>query len=234
MAVITLSRELGSGGDEIASRLCEALGYHSFGKLQIIQAATESTLSKNNIIDYSEDNHEVQSFLNRLFGRTASPVQKIAWSENHSIASGPGQADVHDTAVLSLSKRAIQAAGRAGNMVIIGRGGQVLLKDTPGVLHVRIEAPLEMRVEWVKLQMRKEAGVSQSEEKLARAANEITTNRDKASADYLKRYFDIDWQDPCLYHLVLNLGKLSVEQAAQIIIAAVHSLEIQPAATPSL
>jgi cytidylate kinase len=230
MAVITLSREFGSGGDEVASRLCEILGYHSFGKLQIIQAAAESTLSKNNIIDYSEDNHEVQSFLNRLFGRTASPVQKIAWSENPSIATRPNQADVHDTAVLSLSKRAIQAAGRAGNMVIIGRGGQVLLKDTPGVLHVRIEAPVEMRIERVKLQLRKEPGASQSEEKLVRAASDIIANREMASADYIKRYFNVDWHDPRLYHMVLNLGKLNVEQAVQIIVAAIHSLEMQPAA----
>jgi cytidylate kinase len=229
MAVITISREFGSGGDEVASRLCELLGYHAFGKLQIIQAAAGSTLSKNNVVDYSEDNHEVQSFLDRLFGRTASAVQKIAWSENPSIATRPEQADVHDTAVLSLSKRAIQDAGRAGNMVIIGRGGQVLLKDTPGVLHVRIEAPVEMRIERVKLQLSKEPDAYQSEENLTRAASDIITNRETASADYIKRYFNVDWYDPCLYHMVLNLGKLNVEQAVQIIVAAVHSLEMQPA-----
>ena len=50
-----------------------------------------------------------------------------------------------------------------------------------------------------------------------------------SSADYIKRYFNTDWSDPQLYHLVLNLGKLTVEQAVQIILAAVHSLETQPA-----
>ena len=227
MAVITISREFGSGGDEVASRLCEVLNYHSFGKLQILQAAKESTLSKNNAVDYSEDNHEVQSFLDRLGGRSASTVQKIAWSENPSIASRPEQADVHDSAVLSLVKRAIQAAGSAGNMVIIGRGGQVLLKDTPGVLHVRIEAPVEMRIERVKQQLKKEPNASQSEGNLARAASDIIANRDLASADYIKRFFNVDWHDPRLYHLVLNLGKLNVEQAVQIILAGVHTLELR-------
>ncbi len=51
MAIITLSREFGSGGDEIANRLCEMLSYHCFGKLQVTQAASETTLSKNNVID---------------------------------------------------------------------------------------------------------------------------------------------------------------------------------------
>jgi CMP/dCMP kinase len=228
MAVITLSREFGSGGDEVASRLCEILGYHSFGKLQIIQAAADTTMSKNNVIDYSEDNHEVQSF-NRLFGRTASSVQKIAWSEDPTIATSAVHADVHEEAVLGLTRRAILAAGRAGNMIIIGRGGQILLKDTPGVLHVRIEAPVEKRIEQVKQQLIKEPGAPQTEEKLAQAAAEIIANREMASADYIKRYFNANWRDPLLYHMILNLGKLSVEQAVQIIVLAVHSLEIPPA-----
>jgi CMP/dCMP kinase len=229
MAIITISREYGSGGDEVASRLCEVLGYPSFGKHLITQAAKETTLSKNNVIDYSEDNHEVQSFLDWLFGRTASPVQKIAWSENPSIAKRPEHADVHETAVLSLTKRAIQAAVRTGNMVIIGRGGQILLKDTPGVLHVRIEAPVERRIERVKQQMKKDVAAAPSDEKLHKAAADLVANRDAASADYIKRYFDVDWQYPCLYHMVLNLDKLSLEQAVQVIVAAVHSLEAQPA-----
>lgn len=224
MAIITLSREHGSGGNEIVGRLCEELGYHAFGKAEIIQAALESTLSKSNVIDYSEDNHEVQTFLDRLFGRTASPVQKIAWTENPSIASRPKQADVHETAVLGLGKRAVQSAVHAGNMIIIGRGGQVILKDTPGVLHVRIEAPVEMRIERVKDQLKKEPGASKSEKSLLKAAKDIITDRDMASADYLKRYFSIDWHDPRLYHMVLNLGKLSIEQAVQIIVVTIHSM----------
>ena len=227
MAIITISREFGSGGDEVAGRLCQELGYHSFGKAQIIQAAEETTLSKNNAIDYSEDNHVVQSFLDWLLGRTASPVQKIAWSENPSISPRPEQADVHDAAVLSLVKRAIKAAVRAGNMVIIGRGGQVLLKDTPGVLHVRIEAPVEKRIELVIQQMKQQSSAVQSEEKLLRTASDMIASRDTASADYIKRYFEVDWHDPRLYHLVLNLGKLSADQAVQIIVAAVHSLEME-------
>jgi cytidylate kinase len=203
------------------------LGYHAFGKLQIIQAARESTLSKGNAIDYTEDNHEIQTFLDRLFKLSATPVQKIAWSENPTIATRAGQADVQDTAVISLVKRAIKAGVAAGNMVIIGRGGQVLLQDTPGVLHVRIEAPVNHRIEWVKGQLKKEGNSKQAEEALRRAALEIINHRDTASADYIKRYFNDDWHNPRLYHLVLNLGKLNVAQAVQIIAAGARSLETQ-------
>ena len=224
MSVITISRQYGSGGDEVASHLCEALGYHSFGKEQILQAAEGTSLSRLNAIDYSEDNHEVQTFLERLFGRSPSTVQKIAWAENPSIATRPERADVQDLAVIGLVKRAIQAALKAGNMVIIGRGGQALLKNAPGVLHVRIGAPMEARIERVKQQLAKEAGAPTSEKRLARDAADLITIRDKASADYLKTYHNIDWEDPWLYHMVLNLGKLSIDQATTVIVAAAANL----------
>ncbi len=120
-------------------------------------------------------------------------------------------------------------------MVIVGRGGQVLLQGTPGVLHVRIEAPIEDRIQRVKTQIQSERGPQRSEgngrdeRELLKAASDMIVNRDMASADYIKHFYNIDWDDPKLYHLVLNLGKLNVEQAVQIIVAAIHTME--PVAT---
>jgi cytidylate kinase len=225
MAVITISREFGSGGDQVAVRLCEELGYQAFGKVQIAQAVEETSMSKWNAVDYTEDNHEVQSFLDRLFRRTATPVQTIAWMEDPSIATRPERADVHELAVISIVKRAIKTAWRVDNMVIVGRGGQVLLKGMPGVLHVRIEAPLEQRVLQVMQQLNLEQKLESSNGDLLRAANELIANRDVASADYIRRYYDVNWADPKLYHMVLNLGLLPVETAVQLIITALKALE---------
>ena len=231
MAVVTISREYGSGGDQVAARLCEILGYHSFGKAQIEKAAEDTTMSRLNAVDYSEDNHEVQSFLKRVFGRSASPVQNIAWMENPSIASQAKRADVHEIAVISLVKRAIKAALVENRMVIVGRGGQVLLKDQPGVLHVRIEAPLENRTQRVMEQLKRENKENLPAGDLMRAADELIATRDIASADYIRRYYNVNWADPRLYHMVLNLGLLSVEQATQIIATGVSELEPQAAAS---
>ncbi len=229
MAVITISREYGSGGDQVAARLCEVLGYRSFGKAQIALAAEETNISKLNVVDYTEDNHQVQNFLDRLMGRTASSVQTIAWSENPSIASQPKRADVREDAVISLLKRAVKAALNADNFVIVGRGGQVLLKDIPGVLHVRIIAPVDTRARFVAQQMKLEQNNSQTDEELLRKANDAIANRDNASADFIRRYFHADWGDPKLYHMALNLGMVSQEQATQIIIAAVREITNRPA-----
>lgn len=234
MAVITISREFASGGDDVASQLCTILGYRSFGKDEILQAAKQTTMSKTNAIDYHEDNHEVQNNLERFFNRGPSIVQKIAWNENHAIASRPERADVQESAVLSLVKQAILSAARSGNRVIIGRAGQVLLKDFPGVLHVRIEAPQEMRIERVKQQLKKDPEAPKSDDKLTKEAAELIETRDKASADYIRQYFNVDWRNPQLYHLVLNLGMLEVEQAVKIVITAVQALEMQAQAPGNL
>lgn len=225
MAVITISREYGSGGDEVASRLCKILGYHSFGQAQIMGAAEQTSLSKVHAIDYTEDNHEVQTFLDRLLGQPASPVQRIAWSEDPSIATRPERVDVREDVVLGLVKQAVQAALRAGSMVIVGRGGQVLLKSAPGVIHARIEAPFEFRLRRVMEQIKTEPGSSRTDMELQLAAGDIIVNRDIASADYIKRYYHVDWADRELYHLICNMSKLSIEQAAQMIATAVQSME---------
>lgn len=59
MAVITMSRQYGSGGDEIAVRVCELLGYRYFDKALMAQIAAETALWEGPIVDYSEDDHRV-------------------------------------------------------------------------------------------------------------------------------------------------------------------------------
>jgi cytidylate kinase len=55
-------------------------------------------------------------------------------------------------------------------------------------------------------------------------AQELALNHDRASAEYLKRFYDIDWADPLLYDLVINTTRLGIEGAVQLIIGAVNQL----------
>ena len=114
----------------------------------------------------------------------------------------------------------IQAAYKQGNVVIVGRGGQIILQDKPGVLHVRIKAPLDTRVTRVRYQ--EFSGLMPDFE--LQAAQEKVSKRDKAAAAYLKRFYDIDWADPKLYHLVIDTEKWSIGAAARLIASAVGCL----------
>ena len=66
MAVVTISRQYGSGGTEIAARVCEMLGYRYLDKVLITQVAAEAGLSGRKLVEFSEQRSEVRDFLDRL------------------------------------------------------------------------------------------------------------------------------------------------------------------------
>ena len=222
MAVITISRQIGSGGDEIVDRLCQALGYQQFDKRLIVQAAAESGLSEQEASavrfdDFSDDNRKVTSFLDRLFNRNVVVFQGRVWKD--PVTGGPAFEEVRlsEEAVIALVEHAIRTAHRQGNFIIIGRAGQLILKNMPDVVHIRIEAPMEDRVQKVKEQLRKERQAFNANIDVRREAQDWINGRDEASADYLRRFYDTKWDNPLLYHLVINTGKVSVDQAVEII-----------------
>ena len=67
MAVITFSRQYGSGGNEIAVRVSEQLEYRFFDKELIAQVASEEGILHGEKVDISEDNYKMRGFFDRLF-----------------------------------------------------------------------------------------------------------------------------------------------------------------------
>lgn len=61
-----------------------------------------------------------------------------------------------------------------------------------------------------------------------RIAQDLIEKRDIASADYLKRFYNVDWSDAGIYHLVINTGKLSIENAAGLIVDLIRQFEKVP------
>ncbi|GIL12995.1 MAG: cytidylate kinase [Chloroflexota bacterium] len=219
MSAITMSRQYGSGGNVIAVRVSEILGYRILDRQLIMQAAAEAGLPEQGFVDISEQEFKVKGFRDHLveliFGPLAgskSAAPKLSW--------GGLEAQMDADWFVELVNSTMLSAYQQGGVIIIGRGGQVILKDKPGVLHVRIEAPIEKRIQWVQQ---------------AEGVNEITARQridehDQASARYLRQNFKVQWDDPLLYHLVINTDKWDMESAAQIIVEAAKTLQIaQPA-----
>ncbi len=233
MAVITISRQFGSGGDEIADRVCELLGYHHFDKGLLQQAAVESGLSDQHVIDYTEENYRVKSFIERLTGRPIPVARVSIWREDDRGVRSAEHVVLNDDIALGLVQKAVKAAYQAGEMVVVGRGGNHILKDLPGVLAVRIEAPMEDRIQRVKSQMKDEHKAYRADITLRREAQDLIVTRDYASGDYIKQYYDVDWENPLHFHIVLNTGRLSLEQAAQTIVELVRRLEVEREVVPA-
>jgi CMP/dCMP kinase len=225
MAVITISRQYGSGGDEIAVLICKATGYRLFDKILLRKAAAEAGISADEVYDYSEENYKVKNFLSRLFGGNQPVARFNIWREEGDGIRVAEQVQLSEEAALSLEHKAVEFACKQGNMVIVGRGGQVILKDSPGVLHVRLEATLEDRILRVRGDPRAPGQPFEALVDTRRAAKDEIDAHDLASADYLKRFYRVDWSDLALYHLVINTSKLSFDQAAHTIIDTARRME---------
>jgi len=106
-----------------------------------------------------------------------------------------------------LIRRVILEYAQAGNVLIAGRGGQVVLKDFANALHVRIHAPEELRI----LRLVERLGLDQKE------AERQIHQADKERVRYMKHFYNAPWDDPDFYHLVINTGKVSLDLATQVI-----------------
>ncbi len=146
MATITISRQYASGGEEIAARVAQLLGYTIFDKTMMAAVATELGLTEHEMVDFKETDQRSLGFLDRLLGRTLTVAEVRTWQEDISGVRTPTIIKISDSQAIALVKGVIDAAHKRGNVLIVGRGGQAILHGQPDVLHVRIEAPLEHRI----------------------------------------------------------------------------------------
>ncbi len=215
MAVITISREIGSGGDKIAHQVCEMLRYRYFDKQILIDTAAEVGLDQDHVVDYSEDTYETRNIIARLFRSGPRPIKTISVKgQDHTGQETLTEETIDEAQYVELVKNSLRAAYNAGDIVIVGRGGQAALQDKDNVLHIRIVAPTGQRI----ARLVAEKGLT------VEAAQQLISQRDRATAEYLGRFFGVHWDDSTLYHLVINTGKLTVDGATQIIVDAVVQL----------
>jgi cytidylate kinase len=185
MAVITISRQYGSLGNIVANALGERLGYRVVMRELINQAALQAGAPAVALAIIDELG---------LLGISPTQAEYLAYSQ----------------AVQSV----MEDLATAGNVIIVGRAGQVVLRHHPGVLHVRLIAPLELRAE--RLAERHHISV--------RAAHAQAVARDRQRRTYLKRFYNIDWDDPLLYDLVINTAHLGAVAVCDLIYQAVQHL----------
>lgn len=216
MAVVTISRQYGSLGNEIATRVCELLDYRLFDKRLMAEVASDLDLDQDEIVDYSEDNYKLQSFVDRILNLTSPRIiaQVGTWQETESGSKTKTVTNLDEIQGINFVQKTIQSAYEQDNVVIVGRGGQAILYDRPDALHVRVIAPYDIRVQ--RLHNRDLIGLDE--------AKDAVDNHDRASEEYLKRFHGIDWADPLLYDLVINTGKLNVGTATQVIIGTIGHL----------
>lgn len=218
MAAVTISRQFGSAGTQTASQVCQMLGYRYLDKVLMTQVATEAGLSGKELVDFSEERSEVRNFLDRLLRPGPYSVARVETRSRDAAGRETLSAEQLDEARCArLVREAIYAAYQQGGVVFVGRGGQVTLQEMPGVLHVRIVAPMGTRI----LRIQNQEGVD------AEQARRLAIQHDQATTRYLKQLFGVRGDEPELYHVVINTGKWSSEAAAHMICNAVEQLQME-------
>lgn len=123
---------------------------------------------------------------------------------------------------LRLYRIVLQAAmcevAQGGNLVYHGHGGHELFPGISHALKVHLTSPMEYRIQQVRARHALDEG----------AARQYIDQVDKARTRRLQAVFGTDWRDPIRYDLVLNLGQMTLETAAHLIIEGVQREEFQP------
>jgi len=183
MAVITISRQMGSMGCEVAEEIARCLGYRVVWREVINEAASRAGVPDVALATIDELD---------LLGMRPSPEDIEAYHR----------------AVRDI----MHEINQQDNVVIVGRAGQVILREEDNVLHVRIVAPFDLRV----LRIAERHHISME---LARRQVKIS---DQSRTRYLKRFYNVHLDDLDLYDLLVSTAHMGAKAAAWIVCRAVE------------
>ena len=201
--IITVEREYGSGGGEVAQLLSERLGWKLWDDLLTEEIARLANCPKA-VVEVREERNDplyyrlFKSFLRGSYEGSINAYKlKLVDSET----------------ILKMTERVVRHAAGKGNCVIVGRGSQHFLEDNPETLRVFLYAAREDKVRRVMA-----GGKTESE------AQELVDTVDRDRIDFIQRYFDVEWPTRSLYHIMLNTS-VGEEIVVQTILQFMKTME---------
>ena len=203
MAVITISRQFGAGGITLGKMVAEKLGY-AFADTEIIKMVAEMANVSTNFVETveKEAGGKFSKIVNRLVSKPL--LERVLKDERGYIDE-----EIYlDYLVLIIAQMADE-----GNVVILGRGSQYILGDHPDAYHFMLINEFENRVRF----MQERYNLSRNR------AVQAVKNEDKRRLNLYRKLHKTDYEKPSLYHLVLNMNKISLDQARELICSLVPS-----------
>jgi cytidylate kinase len=184
MAIVTISHQMGAGGPEIGMALGQRLGFHYVDQELLSDAVRRYGLAEEKLSHLDE----------------AKPTlfERFDTETRHYIT-------VLQTTLLEFAE--------SDNVVLMGRGGQWLLRGIPHVLRVRVIAPFDQRVRrWIR-RTTELTGETPNQ----RAVVDLIRRDDADKAGRMRYLYEVDLADPTLYDLVVNTEKLKCEAVVEMI-----------------
>jgi cytidylate kinase len=204
--VITVEREYGSGGGEIACELAKKLGWTVWDHALTEEIAKIANVECSTVERCDE---RVDSTFQRLV--------KVFWrgSQERSMPL-PGKKPFDTDRFVAVGEQVMERLAEAGNCVIVGRGAPYFLRHRGDAFHVFLYAP-----HGEKLRRLLKLGKSERE------ARELLDTIDRDRITFVKRYFNADWPTRCLYHMMINTS-VGNETVIATILSTMHTLQRSP------
>ena len=187
MSVVNISRDFGSEGDYIAEKIAKVLGYHFVDK-----EFFAAVLSEYGLVEFDVEYDARPGFWEKLNEHRYERRDEV----------------------VDMLNRTIRAVAQHGNVVILGRSGFEVLGQFANILHVRLQAPIPVRIKRVMEEMK----VPQEE------AEVFVKENDKVHIAFTQEYYKVPWDAIHAFDLVINTEKISPDLAASWVVDAVHAL----------
>ena len=200
--IITISRMFGSGGSDVAARVARELGWSLLDNAVVDEVAERLGVSRAEVSSIEE---RPPSLAERIATAMAMSAPELAVPIEDATMLVTAE-----TRIVDVTRHVMEEAVQQGNAVLVGRGAQALLADRPDALHVFCCAPKRFLIEYAIAH---------------RGVNPATAEHDvdkvnKQREQYVKRHWGRDWRAVENYHLCLDTGRLGIELAAELVVAA--------------
>ena len=204
--IVTISRELGSGGRTVGRKLAEKLDIRYSDKDLINALREQFNLTCSHIEELkSEKKNWLSDFIKWV---APMPKQKMLVGENNRFVR-EFRSDITTDDVFKAEAEILKAIADEGPCVIAGRSGFFVLKDRPNKVDIFITASLENRI----------ARIMEKQNLTREKAEEVIESVDKARDNYVLRYTGQSRYDARNYHIVLNMDYLTEDKAVDLILA---------------
>ena len=198
--LITISRQFGAGGSEVACLVATGLGWSVVDNEIIDRVARLAGLAPDVVAQQDE---RVPGFVERLAQALAASSQVYAVPEL-GVALRP-----EEPSLVRLTEFVVKQIAAEGKVVLVGRAAPAVLGQNEDTLDVKLVASRHFRIQLVMV----------GEDLDAAAAEALMDRRDRERARYHREHYGRDWDDPAHFHLIVNTGMLGLEGAAAVILA---------------
>jgi Cytidylate kinase len=199
-SVVTISRQAGSGSHVVAEELVVRL------QAQAADGSFPWTMFDRNLVEKVLEEHDLPD-------RLAKSMPEDRTSEMADTMDGLFGLRPSSWALVRKTADTILHLAMLGNVIVIGRAGNIITSRLDNAFHVRLVGSLDKRIDHVR--DNKHLGW--------KAASEYVQKQDLGRKRYVNKYYGKDIDDPLLYHLMINTDRVCYADAAQMIAEAVFT-----------